>query len=447
MGVEEQLRAVSLFSNCGAGDLGYANAGFHFDVLAELDERRLETAGLNLPDATLVSGDLRTTWSEVVQQFRAKNGDTSPALLAACPPCQGMSSARSGRGRADDPDAGSRDQRNLLVQVIAKVAHALHPRVVVVENVPAFLSRVVRHPRDGYPISAAVLLARSLRTHYHLSSLLTDLADYGVPQRRRRSFLCFVRRDEPHLVRMIQKGRLPFPRPTHGPGFGRSHVSLGNALQDLDAGSLDARDAATAGGGMHSVPVWKSRHYEMVAAIPPNSGQTAWENQTCLSCGATADDEDAVCGVCREPLPRPIVKENGSWRLIRGFRTSSYKRMRPDQPAATITTASGHMGSDVTLHPSENRLLSPLECAHLQTLPSGFKWGEALEKWGTTNVRAMIGEAVPPRFTRQHGQVLAGLLKGTKHRPAVSSSDERAVRARRAMDAAEQAARAAAAAS
>ncbi len=42
-------RAVSLFSNCGAGDLGYREAGFKFDVMAELDPRRLEVSLLKSP--------------------------------------------------------------------------------------------------------------------------------------------------------------------------------------------------------------------------------------------------------------------------------------------------------------------------------------------------------------------------------------------------------------
>jgi DNA (cytosine-5)-methyltransferase 1 len=148
------LPAVSLFSNCGAGDLGYSRAGFEFDVMAELDPRRLSIASLNLPDAATVPGDLRETWPRVVEQYQGRRGSTPPALLAACPPCQGISSARGGRGHGNDPDAGSRDARNLLVGVIAKVTHALAPRIVVVENVPAFLTRVVRHPKTGAPISA-----------------------------------------------------------------------------------------------------------------------------------------------------------------------------------------------------------------------------------------------------------------------------------------------------
>lgn len=85
--------------------------------------------------------------------------------------------------------------------------------------------------------------------------------------------------------------------------------------------------------------------------------------------------------------------------------------MASHRPASTVTTASGRVSSDNTLHPWENRVLSPLECAALQTFPDGFAWGDALAQAGHTAVRDMIGEAVPPHFTRLHGTVIAGLLK------------------------------------
>src|SRR6476619_2305180 len=106
--------AVSLFSNCGAGDVGYRQAGFRFDVMAELDPRRLEVCLLNHPGAVGVPGDLRETWPRVIEAYREQAGEVIPALLAACPPCQGMSSARGDRGLENDADAGSRDDRNLL---------------------------------------------------------------------------------------------------------------------------------------------------------------------------------------------------------------------------------------------------------------------------------------------------------------------------------------------
>src|SRR5258708_6667380 len=101
-----RFRAVSLFSNCGAGDLGYLVAGFQFDVMAELDPRRLDVCLLNHAGALGLPGDLRRTWTRVVKAYRERAGSRRPALLCACPPCQGMSSARSGKGRHDDADAG-----------------------------------------------------------------------------------------------------------------------------------------------------------------------------------------------------------------------------------------------------------------------------------------------------------------------------------------------------
>jgi len=425
----EPLHAVSLFTNCGAGDVGFASAGFSFDVLAELDARRLEVAALNLPDAEVVSGDLRDTWTDVVRAFRRRAGEESPALLAACPPCQGMSSARGSRGAEDDAEAGSLDERNLLVTVIAQVAHALKPLAIVVENVPAFLTRQVKHPKRQTGVSAALLLTRSLTRHYRAYPFLADLADYGIPQTRRRAFIVYLRRDEPAVSWLAVHKRFPFPAVIDG-----ASITLEAALEQLHARPLDPRRKATAGRGMHVVPVWDQRRYEMVSAIPPRSGRGAWQNEYCGSCGDVPVHATATtCPHCGGPLARPVVLEDGCYRFIRGFRTSSYTRMRPDTPAATITTASGFIGSDKTLHPWEDRVLSLTECAYLQTFPRRFRWGEALREYGPCHVRAMIGEAVPPRFTRRHGLVLRSLLMRGQSGSALAAGDDRVAAALRRM--------------
>jgi DNA (cytosine-5)-methyltransferase 1 len=410
------LRAVSLFSNCGAGDIGYAKAGFHFDVMAELDPRRLEVCLLNHPDAVGIPGDLRKTWRTVVAKYREKAGSVRPALLAACPPCQGLSSARSDRGKEDDADAGSRDKRNLLVTVIAQVAKALQPDLVVLENVQAFLTRKIRHPKSRQPISAARLLIKYLAKDYAVFPLKADLCDFGVPQTRKRTFLTFVRRKH-HVLKFLRTNSLtPYPVPSHAKDAGNKPITLREALSNFDLPSLDASNLKTAssdvGRGLHCVPVWDDRRYPMVATIPPHTGRSAWENNSCEKCGPVdVQPDDAMCPRCSSPLLRPVIPtRRGKFRLIKGFHSSSYSRMKSDEPAATITTASGHIGSDHTIHPFENRVMSALECARLQTFPAGFKWGEALKKWGPTNVRDMVGEAVPPLFTKKHGKILVSLL-------------------------------------
>jgi DNA (cytosine-5)-methyltransferase 1 len=432
------LPAVSLFSNCGAGDMGYAQAGFQFEVMAELDARRLSVALLNHKRAAGVAGDLRETLPGVFRAYRSVMRNRRPALLAACPPCQGMSSARAGRGSGSDPEVGSRDHRNLLVSVIAEAVAELRPRMVVVENVPAFLTRAVRDPRDRAAVSAARLLVGLLRPKYVAYPLLADLSEFGVPQTRRRTFLTFIRRDERAVRFLDGRAAAPYPRPTHSADYGSGPVTLRDALLAAGLGALDASspDLATSDDPMHAVPVWDSSRYQMVATIPPGSGRSAWQSSDCLACGATTDDPDAAtCVECDEHLPRPVVQEaDGSYRLITGFRASSYRRMNPDRPAATITTGSGHTGSDLTIHPWENRVLSPSECSLLQTLPPTFTWGDALEKWGHSNVRAMIGEAVPPLFTNKHGRILAALLSGRRSPALISAFDPRCTRAARKLE-------------
>lgn len=427
--IEKNFSAVSLFSNCGAGDFGYARAGFDFRVMAELNERRLAVALKNHPKAKGIPGDLRQTWQSVVEETR-KNGINRPDLLCACPPCQGMSTAQSGRGSASDPDEGSRDSRNLLVLPIAEVAQALQPRVIVVENVAAFLRRLIRHPLTGCGITAAALLVEMLDAAYAVYALVADLADFGVPQTRRRAFLTLIRRDEPGLFRLQSERSAPYPAPlTDRPGWKRK--TLEETLKTLGLPSLDACSSGAAADperSLHKVPVWDERRYAMVAAIDPRSGKSAWENNVCGLCGPVdVGPEDAACPSCRQPLLRPVLPDHaGGWRLIKGHRRSSYRRMYTNRPSATITTASGKIGSDFTIHPWENRVLSPLECALLQTFPEDFQWEP---KTGVDAVREMIGEAVPPLFTELHGSVLASVLRGMLPDGIMRATDPRLQRA------------------
>ena len=400
--VRAGMNAVSLFSNCGAGDIGFAAAGFEFQVISELVEKRLDVAMLNHPDAVPVPGDLRLTWPNVVDAFRESHGSKRPVVLSGCPPCQGMSSARGERGKEDDPDVSARDERNLLGLPIAHATSELKPTFVVVENVAAFLRRKVWDPEGGAPISAARILCDRLEADYRVFGALVDLCEFGVPQTRLRAFLAFVRKGSAALEALEESGRAPFPAPTHGAARELSEVvTLGDALKASRFPPLDAASPETAtseNDDLHRVPVWRDRRYEMVAAIRAGSGGSAWDTDDCRRCDETAIvSTAATCPVCEEPLLRPITKDrDGSWRLVRGFRNSSYRRMDPGRPAATITTASGHIGSDRNIHPK---------------------------------VRQMIGEAVPPRFTKLHGRVLAALAEGRETPPTLSQDDVRCQRA------------------
>lgn len=419
---EDILHAISLFSNCGAGDLGYRKAGFTFDVMAEIEKKRLEVCLLNHPNAIGIPGDLRDTWQTVVETYRTKTSNANLTLLAACPPCQGMSSARGLRGQNSDPDAGSKDERNLLAVIIEKVAKALNPQIIVVENVPEFLVRKVRHPKTQEPVTASNLLIELLLEDYKVFPVLVDLSEFNIPQTRKRTFLTFIRRDSTALTKLLNEGSAPYPLPSDTPP-----ITISKALSEFNLPTLDASKVELSKSDiyLHSVPTWPIERYDMVAAIPPHSGASAWQNSTCPNCNFENNQEDVKCKQCDNLLLKPIFKnEDGTFRLIKGFATS-YKRMASNKPASTILTESGHIGSHNTLHPYENRVLSTLECAYLQTFDNSFDWGETLEKWGHSNIRAMIGEAVPPRFTYSHGKVLIDLFLNNSHCQRLSINDSR----------------------
>ena len=420
---------VSLFSNCGAGDVGYSEANFQFKIMAELEPNRLDVCLRNHPGAEGVPKDLRDTWPTVVEAWRRRQGNNRPDLLCACPPCQGMSSARSGLGHGNDPKKWDVDARNLLVEVIADVVRALQPRIIVLENVPQFLTRQVKHPKTEVGVTAPNILLERIGVDYEAFPIVVDLADYGVPQTRKRTFITLIRRDEPCLALLKRTHTIPFPAPTHE---GANRVSFGQFLARYNLPPLNPfiPDAVDPNDSLHTVPVWRDspddRRYAMVQATAPNGG-SAWNNTAC-SAGCdntttTIDKEAATCPQCGNPLLRPVVqnKATGEWRLIKGFRSSSYRRMSEDLVASTVTTASAHLGSDINIHPTQHRLLSVRECALLQTFPLNFDWGRTLERGHMNKIREMIGEAVPPLFTEAHGNVLRGLLKGEEQTDTLMS--------------------------
>ena len=118
---------------------------------------------------------------------------------------------------------------------------------------------------------------------------------------------------------------------------------------------------------------------------------------------------------------RTYVQDKKGPRLIRGF-DSSYRRMAPDRPAATVTTNSSHVGSDFKVHPWENRVLSILEVADLQTVPRSYNWSYALDEGRAYLIRNVVGEAFPPYFTHLHGKLLARLFAGKNVSPTKFAS-------------------------
>jgi DNA (cytosine-5)-methyltransferase 1 len=152
--------------------------------------------------------------------------------------------------------------------------------------------------------------------------------------------------------------------------------------------------------------------YFWVSNTPAEKG--AFDNQ-CAKCGNGSNsthgsnigidginrsnrDTPIYCNKCHSLLPRPWVKENGEYRLMKGF-TSAYKRMSWDQPSPALTRNISYACSDNKLHPEQNRVLSLYEACLLHTITDyNYKWIRADGKNVSDKlIRELIGESIPPR--------------------------------------------------
>lgn len=413
----DDLPSISLFSGAGISDLGYEQVGFQFLVHSELRPNRSALCESNYPNSTCVTGDLRERWKDVISGYK-KQVKENPALISITPPCQGMSSSNPSRGKCVDADTS--DERNMLLLASIPIIKELRPRLVVIENVPQVFQRVVQVREDEKPCKLVEKFTQSLDWEYRFFSTTVQMADYGVPQDRRRAIIVAIRKDEGCIEELDKCNLLPLPCSTHSERTQNgqsSWITFEEWLLQMNYPPLDAKSANLAryeSDPLHSVPYYKEDRYLMVSDIPPRSGRNAYQNSNCHECGCNDVPEGEVtCPKCNGLMRnRPYVKdENGEYRLIKGFK-SSYRRSYHDRPAPTVTTASSHLGSDYKIHPWENRVLSIRECADLQTIPRFYNWQWAIESEQLYLMRKVIGEALPPLFTFFHANVLCDLLKG-----------------------------------
>lgn len=197
---DDALTCGSLFSGVGGMDVGLAWAGFRHVFFAEIDPYCRAVLAIRFPGVHIYD-DVRavgepTRRAEVDALFapsddrgRQARAGISGGLDLLCGgfPCQDLSVAGKRAGLAG--------ARSGLFHEFMRIADALRPRAILVENVQGLYSS------DGGRDFGVVLDALAERG-YLVTWRTLDAQHFGVPQRRVRVFVCAVLDGDPGAERI-----------------------------------------------------------------------------------------------------------------------------------------------------------------------------------------------------------------------------------------------------
>ena len=194
-----RVKVVSLFSGAGGLDLGLVQAGNTVVWANDVDASAAETYRKNLGDHIVCKDIKDVAMSEIP--------DGADVVVGGFP-CQGFSQANLRRE--------VNDSRNALYLFFRKVVAAKKPRYFIAENVKGILSL-------GRGAVIRQIVSDFADVGYRVEYRLVDMADYGIPQHRRRVIIVGQRED------VADEMLFRFPEPTCGKGL-RPFVSIREAL-------------------------------------------------------------------------------------------------------------------------------------------------------------------------------------------------------------------------
>jgi DNA (cytosine-5)-methyltransferase 1 len=409
------MKAISLFASGGIGDLALKANDIDIIVANELLDDRCKVLEFNYPETRVIQGDIRLKKNEIILQAENILQNEVLDILYATPPCQGMS--KNGRGTIlNNIRKGLRpnlDERNRLIIPVIEIAKELKPRIIILENVPEMQDTIIETTNGDYK-TILDFIKDELGSEYVGHAEVVEFADYGVPQKRQRLISVFTR--ENNIIDFYKITKTLLPSRTHKNIEKSNGIAKWVTLKDViaDLPKLDAKnkELATSNIDFHNVPLLDDEKYFWVSNTKLE--KSAFDNQ-CIECGSqennihgSSQNNEGInrsntstpirCIKCNSLLPRPWVKENGEYRLMKGF-TSAYKRMKWNSPANALTTNLSYACSDSKIHPDQNRVLSLYEAFIVHTISDfDYQWKRNdNRKVSNKTIREIIGESIPPR--------------------------------------------------
>ena len=348
------INAIDLF--CGAGGLstGLEKSGIKILGAVEIDNNASLTYKANHPQTMVFEQDIQNlSGADILSKLQVEELD----LVVGCPPCQGFSSLTFKNKKEDE--------RNLLVLEFLRIVREIKPKAVMLENVPGLI---------GHGNKLFSLLYNGLSDMgYLIDYKILQVADYGVPQKRRR------------LVLLAGHGfKIQIPNPTNSEK------------------------------GDNGLPSWKTLYDAIGKFTPPSFvSEIKGRSYASLNWHVARDMKEInkkrlAClkaGDARYEIPEEL-RPNCHKGDKKGF-GNVYGRMRWDEPSVTITRGCTTISMGRFGHPSENRALSVREAATIQTFPLNYKFKvNSIEK-----ACVLIGNAFPCKLAQKLGDTIVTALQ------------------------------------
>lgn len=350
-------KLIDLFCGAGGMSYGFVDKRFcgAFECVAAVDNDRasIETHKANIAGPAFHMGVEK--WVELGKIPEAD-------VVIGGPPCQGFSLLNRQRNG---------DERRALWEPFLDVVRLSGASVFVMENVaelyrsPELLDIKSRADRMGFDTVEDVL----------------NTADYGVPQTRRRTIVLGWKRGE-----FASPPVFP-PLPTHRAPEKASNLPVWRTVRDTIGSLGEPKGTEVFGPDLHGLHFGRQPTAKSLAryrAVPPGG------NRFDLQRNAPEITPDCW-----------LKKKSGG--------TDLFGRLWWDRPSVTIRTEFFKPEKGRYLHPTEHRPITHCEAALLMGFPERYEF-----KGSKTEIARQIGNAVPPPFAGQLGEMVASLLQPLK---------------------------------
>lgn len=393
----KKITTIDLFAGCGGLMDGFQQQG-HYETLACVEWEKF-------PCMTLANR-LKTKWNhanaetevvrfDIQRSEELFNGFSDTEYGSHCgldklignkkidviiggPPCQAYSLA----GRIRDPHGMKNDYRNFLFESYVRVLKHYRPKFFVFENVVGMLSAAP----DGTPITEKIQTAFAEAGYKVISNFknaLFDVADFGIPQHRKRVIILGVNMDffTSEECDKILDDFYSEILPAHKKEAMTVYEAIGDLpklyptkeIQKID-GHKYSHEPAKSENVLNHEPRFHNKRDIDVFKLLADDIKTGKNEYTSI-----------------EALKRLYTKVTGKQSNIH-----KYYVLRQNEPSNTIPA---HLYKDGMRHihydPEQARSITVREAARLQTFADDFEFiGPTMAQY------KMIGNAVPSGFAR-----------------------------------------------